>query len=131
VLGNGADHLDGAAAGCLLRRTGLEALAGHLAPAHAEVRRDVCDRWPFEAWGHVMPPELGPRDVVVAVEPLTAFKAEIDAADVRDTVVDLNRLLVMAVQRPLVCVERVPRARSTAELVHAPPDGGPRRPEER
>jgi hypothetical protein len=115
----------------LRRRTGLEALAGHLAPTHAEVRRDVGDRRAFEACGDVVPPELGPRDVVVAVEPVAALEAEVDTADVRDAVVDHDRLLVVAVQRTLTCVEGIPHARYTAELDHAPSDGGPRRAEER
>ena len=96
-------------------------VAGHLLPAHAEMRGDIRDRRPFEARGDVMPADLSAGDVRLAVEPVSALHREIDAADEGDAVVDDDRLLVVAVQRALPGVGRPLHLRPATELLHGVP----------
>ena len=64
-----------------------------------------------------MPAEGAARGVVAVIEAVAPERRQIDAADPRDAVVDDDRLLVVAVHRPLACVERRPDARSAGERV--------------
>ena len=67
--------------------------------------RHIGDHRTFEAGAHVVPADLRPCDVRGAVEAVSTLGREVDAADERDAIVDHDRLLVMAVQRPLPRVE--------------------------
>ena len=55
--------------------------------------------------------------MLARVEPVAAERREIEAADVRDVVVDDDELLVVAVHRPLLGVECDLNTRAANELV--------------
>ncbi len=60
---------------------------------------------PFDARARVVPADGRARRVLARVESVTGLGGEVDAADERDPVVDHDRLLVVAVQRPLLRIE--------------------------
>ena len=51
------------------------------------------------------------------VEPVAAQARQVDPADERDLVVDDDELLVVAVERPLTCIERHRDPRTVDEIV--------------
>ena len=102
-----------------------------LAPAQEEVRSDVGDERALEPEARVVPAERVARRMLAAVEPLSFEGGQVDAADERDVVVDDDELLVVAVHRPLVRVERHRDARAADELVAHPPHLAAVRVEER
>ena len=95
------------------------ALARHLVPAQREVRPDVGDERPFDAQRRVVPAELAARGMLGRVPAVAGERRQVDPADVRDPVVDDDRLLVVTVHRPLAVVERHadPRARASASRI--------------
>src|SRR5579863_3018193 len=93
--------------------------------------RDVLDGWARDARGNVVPPESRTHRMVIGVEPVATEIGEVDAADERDLAVDDHELLVVAVHRPLVRVERTLHARATDELIAYPLDRPPCRREQR
>ena len=83
-----------------------EPFAGDLVPAHVEVVGDVGDGRAFDPRADVVPADGGARGMVTGVEAVAGFGCQVDAADEGDAVVDHDRLLVVAMQRPFVRVER-------------------------
>ena len=71
------------------------------------------------------------RRVMARVESVAGLRGEVDAADERDAVVDHDRLLVMAMHRPLLRVERALDARVLRQAVPHLAHLATRRPEER
>ena len=75
-----------------------------------------------------MPAQPAAHRMVAGVEAIAAERGEVDAADERDLAVDDHQLLVVAMHRPLVRVERASHARAADQLVaHArarPPRAG-------
>ena len=69
--------------------------------------------------------------MVARVEPVAAERGEVDPADERGLAVDDDELLVVAVHRPLVCVERERDARAVRERVADGGDAAPVGVEER
>ena len=69
--------------------------------------------------------------MVVRVEPVARLRGEVDPADERDAVVDDDRLLVMAVHRPLLRVESALNLRVLGQPVAHRRDISPRGAEER
>ena len=65
--------------------------------------------------GGVVPAQAAAHLMVAAVEAVAAERGDVDAADERDLVVDDHELLVVAVHRALVGVERAVHARSAHE----------------
>ena len=89
--------------------------------AQAEVLGDVADGGTNDARTRVVPADVGARRMTARVEAVAGLQREIQAADERDPVVDNDRLLVVAVQRPLMRVERAPDLRLPRELLpHRP-----------
>ncbi len=83
----------------------------------------VPDGRPLEASSSVMPPELGPRRMVTAVAAIAAEARQVDAADERHSIVDNDRLFVMAMKRPFACVESALNRGSLPEFVTHPAHG--------
>ena len=75
-------------------------------PAHAEVVADVAHRGSFDARAGVVPADTHARGMVVRVVAVAGFGGEVDATDEGDPIVDDDRLLVMAVHRPFLGVQR-------------------------
>jgi len=67
--------------------------------------RHVGHQWTLDPDGGVVPAEGGARRVVLRVAAIAGEGGPVDPADERDSVVDDNRLLVVAVERPLTRVE--------------------------
>ena len=118
-------------AGRRRRSAGVEGLPGDLVPAHAEVLGDVADRRAFDARATVVPADVGARWMVTRVVAVARFGREIDSADEGDSVVDDDRLLVMAVHRPFLRVERALDLRVLDQLVAHLANVGSGRPKER
>ena len=76
-------------------------------------------------------PTLDARRVVVRVVAVAGFGGEVDAADEGDSVVDDDRLLVMAVHRPFLAVEGALDLRVADQLVAHLPHVASRRPKQR
>ena len=76
-------------------------------------------------------PTLRARRMLGRVEAVAGLGGEIDAADERDPVVDHDRLLVMAVHRPLLRVELALDPRVARQLVAHRAHLAARRPEQR
>ena len=81
----------------------------------------VGDRRPLDARAGVVPADVRARRVVVPVEAVARLGGEVDPADERDAVVDDDRLLVVAMHRPLLRVERALDLRLAHEAIaHLP-----------
>ena len=78
-----------------------------------------------------MPADRRPRRVIARVVAVAGLGGEIDAADERHPVVDHDRLLVMAVHRPLVRVEAALNLRSRDQAIPHLPYRVPGRAEQR
>jgi hypothetical protein len=88
---------------------------------------DVRHDGPLEPYCRVVPAEAAAARVLARIEPVARQVGQVDPADERDLVVDDDELLVMAVERPLLRVERHRDARAIYELVPCPtnlPAGG-------
>jgi hypothetical protein len=63
--------------------------------------------------------------MAAVVEAIAGFRGQVDSADEGDAVVDHDRLLVVAVHRPLLRIERAanlcPAAEVLAHLAYRPP----------
>ena len=108
-----------------------ERLTRHLAPPHPEMLSHVGDHRPLDARAGVVPADVRPRRMVVPVETVARLGGEVDPADERDAVVDDDRLLVVAVHRPLLRVERALDLRVADEAIAHLPHVFARRAEER
>ena len=97
-----------------------QSLAGDLAPAQDEVPRHVGDGRSSDDGRDVVPAEAPARGMTRPVEPVAGEIGEIDAAHERQLVVDDDELLVMAMQRPLVRVERAHDLIALAERLADP-----------
>ncbi len=109
--------------------TGAGQLAtGDLVPPHREVAGDVADHCAGHRDGRVVPADVATRRMRGGVEAVAGLVRQVDAADEGDRVVDDDRLLVVAVHRPLARVERAldprPDREAVAHLPHLCP-GGP------
>ena len=93
--------------------------------------RDVGDRRALDARADVVPADVRARRVVAPVEAVARLGGEVDAADERDAVVDDDRLLVVAVHRPLLRVERALDLRAAHEAIAHLPHVSARGTEER
>ena len=131
AFGHGAEKL------CLGRPAGVEGRrrpelhARHLVPAKREVRPHVAEQRAFDANRRVVPAELAARAMLGRVPPVARERREVDAADVRDLVVDDDRLLVVTVHRPLAVVQRDADAGASSERVAHRPNVAARGLEER
>src|SRR5205823_1718567 len=74
-------------------------------PPEGKVLRHVGDDGAFETEAGVVPADAVAPWVIARVETVAAEGREVEAADVRDTVVDEDKLLVVAMHRPLARVE--------------------------
>ena len=102
-LGHRADDLQLDVAGGLAGATGGERLTGHLVPAHPEMlARHRRPQGLRSAHSASCQPTSDAGRMLVRVEPVARLRGEVDAADERDAVVDHDRLLVVAVHRPLL-----------------------------
>jgi hypothetical protein len=86
-------------------------------PAFAKVRSDICDSRAANDTERVVPADVAARLVRGGVEPVARIRRQVDPADERDPVVDHDELLVMAVQRALLCVVRELDLRAEGERV--------------
>ena len=93
--------------------------------------RHVTHGRPFDPHRDVVPADAAPGAVIRCVVGIAAVECEVDASDVRDPVVDHDRLLVMAVRRSRAGIERGPDLRMAGEralhLAHVPARGSERR----
>jgi hypothetical protein len=80
--------------------------AGHRVPAQADVLGDVGDDRPLQPDARVVPPDPAAGVVTPPIEPVAGEGREIEPPDVCDAVVDENELLMVAVHRPFLRVER-------------------------
>ena len=92
---------------------------------------DVGDHGPLHPRAGVVPADVRARRVVVPVETVARLGGEVDPADERDAVVDDDRLLVVAMHRPLLRVERALDLRVADEAIAHLPHVLARRAEER
>ena len=106
ALGHCSHDLQLDVPGRLDRPGGSAFLAGDLPPAHAEVLCDVGDGRARDACARVVPADLAARGMAAAVEAIAGFRGQVDSAHESDPVVDHDRLLVVAVHRPLLRIER-------------------------
>jgi hypothetical protein len=67
-----------------------------------------------------VPADLAAGAVATAVEAIAGFRGQVDSADEGDAVVDHDRLLVVAVQGPLLPIECTVDLRSSAEALAHP-----------
>ena len=100
-------------------------------PAHPEVLGNVHDGWPFDAGTGVVPADCRPCRVIAGVVTVAGLGGEVDATDERHPVVDHDRLLVMAVHRPLMRVEAALDLRPRDQPIPHLPHRLPRRTEQR
>ena len=128
---DGADDLDIEITRVLDRADRGDRLASHLVPTHPEVLCDVGDGRSPDERGDVVPAEVPARDVRDAVEAIAAFSRQVDSADEGESVVDNDRLLVMAMQWTLPRVERPVDIGSCAAALPSTPNRSAGRPEER
>ena len=77
-----------------------------------------------------MPAELRPRRMVASVAAVAAEARQVDAADERHSIVDDDRLLVMAMKRPFARVQSAGDRPRPPELVAHAADGSARWPED-
>ena len=77
-----------------------------------------------------MPAELRPRRMVACVAAVAAEARQVDAADERHSIVDDDRLLVMAVKRPFARVQSAGDRPRPPELFAHAADGSARWPED-
>jgi hypothetical protein len=83
------------------------------------VRGDVGDGRPRDAAGGVVPAQAAAHRMLAGVEAVAAQRRDVDAADERDLAVDYHELLVVAVHRALVRVQRAAHARAARQpLAH-------------
>src|SRR5947207_2810475 len=106
VLRDGRDELELVLACRRLGGRRGELPSRHLAPAESEVLGDVGDHPPADESGGVVPAERRPPIVRARVVAVAAVARQVDAAHARDAVVHDDELLVVAVHRPLLRVER-------------------------
>ena len=85
----------------------------------------------LQARGRVVPSDRSPKRMGIRVVAVPGKIGEVDSSDESETVVDHDRLLVMAVHRPLASVQGAPDGGSLAERVASLLHIGTRRPEER
>jgi hypothetical protein len=118
LLGDGAHdlqlHIAGAHHAGWLR---FQALAGDRLPALGDVAADVGHRRPAQPRGDVVPAHPPAPRMLGRVITITAKIRQIDAADKRELVVDHDELLVVAVHRALVRVQRGLDPRPAHELI--------------
>src|SRR5512132_2347876 len=95
-------------------------LAAHPPPAHPEGLCDVGDRRARDARARVVPADLAASAMATAVEAIAGFRGKVDSADEGDAVVDHDRLLVVAVHRPLLRIERAADLGPGAEVLAHP-----------
>ena len=75
-------------------------------PAHAEVLGNIADGGALDARTGVVPADGRAWRMLICVEAVTRLRGEIDPADERHAVVDRDRLFVVTMQRPFLCIER-------------------------
>ena len=131
LLRDRADDLQLDVTGCLAGRDRWKHLPGDLVPPHPEVLGNVADRRPFDPGRRVVPPHRGAGRMLAQVVPVAGLVREVDPADEGDPVVDDDRLLVVAVKRPLARIELALDPRALCELVSHALDLAPGRAEER
>jgi len=124
-------HLDVARRRATAGGLDRHALAGHRLPALRHVTGHVGHRRPAQPGGDVVPAEAPPRRMRGRVVAITAEVGDVDAAHEGDLVVDHDDLLVVAVHRALVGVQRRLDARPTHELLARLSHRGPPRREQR
>ena len=78
---------------------------------------DIVDRRALDTRRDVVPPERGSRRMIARVEAIAALRRQIDPSDERDTIVDHDRLLVVAVQRTLMRIKRTLDSCATRKLI--------------
>ena len=100
-------------------------------PAHPEVLGDILDGRAFDPRARVVPADLRARRMVIRVEPVAGLGGQVDPADERDAVVDHDRLLVVAMERPLFRIELELDARVAGQLGSHLANVAARRAEER
>jgi len=84
------------------------------------VSGDVGDGRTADAAGDVVPAEVAVHHVSAVVEPIASQRGHVDAADEGDLAVDDDQLLVVAVQRPFVGVERASDPGAADEILTDP-----------
>jgi len=113
------------------RDGGCDRLSGHLSPAQREVVGHVRHDRAAQQDCRVVPAEAAPRRMGACVEAVSRERRQVDPTHEGHAPVDDDRLLVMAVHRTLLRVERTLDARVGDELLphlaHVPA----RRPEQR
>lgn len=90
-------------------------------PAHPEVLGNISDRGAFESRAGIVPAHARTRRMPIGVEAITRLRGEVDPADERHAVIDDDRLLVMAMHRPLFRIERALDLGGCGQLLSNPP----------
>ena len=101
------------------------------ASAGGSGRRRLRPQGPRSSRAASCQPTVAARRVVASVETVARLRRQVDAADERDPVVDHDRLLVVAVHRPLLGIERALDARVCGQPLAHLPHVAARRAEER
>ena len=125
------DDLELSLADRLLGDRWRKILACDFVPAHPEVLGNVHDGGPFDASAGVVPAYCRPCRVIARVVAVAGLRGEIDATDERHPVVDHDRLLVVAVHRPLMRVEATLDLRPRDQAIPHLPYRLPRRAKQR
>ena len=94
------------------------------------MRSYVRDGGSLDAGGSVMPAELRPCRMLAPVAAIAAEARQVDTTDKRHSIVDDDRLLVMAVKRPFAGVEGACDRPRPLEVVAHLSDGSAGRPED-
>ena len=102
---HGAHHLELHVAGPRRGSSGRDDLTGDRLPSEREVRGNVRHRRPGDARRHVVPADRAPGLMARSIPAIAIEGGEVDAPDVRDPVVDHDRLLVVTVHRPLARIQ--------------------------
>ena len=95
-------------------RTAREELSRRSVPAQPEVLRDVCNSRPLDAHGGVVPADPAPRHVRRRIPGIAAVERQVDPADERNSIVDHDRLLVVAVREARCSRPHGPRSSCAA-----------------
>ena len=132
VLGHRAGELDlHVASGRVARAERGQDCARDLAPAHAEVRRDLRDDRALDERAGVVPAERAAVRMPGRVEAVACEIRQVDPSDEGSRVVDDHELLVMAVHRPFPTICGDVHPGDAREPIELRPDILPPRTEER
>ena len=86
-------------------------------PAHRKILRDILHRGPRDPCRDIMPADRSPRRVVLGIPSVAMEVGQVDATDERDAIIDHDRLLMVAMHRPLPGVERTLNAAARHQLI--------------